>query len=79
MCFVAILLVREFWGRVDTCICKGESLPCSSETVTILLIGYPQAKNKSSNYKRQNCASSARGMSSIPGCGIKISCFKGRS
>ena len=72
-------MVREFWGRVDTCICKGESLPCSSETVTILLIGYPQAKNKSSNYKRQNCASSARGMSSIPGCGIKISCFKGRS
>ena len=79
MCYVAILMVREFWWRVDTCICMGESLHCSSETVTILLTGCPQEKNKRSNYKKQNCASSVRGMSSNPGCGIRIPCFKGQS
>ena len=70
---------RRVWGRVDTCLCMGESLHCSSETVTIFLIGYPQAKNKRSNYRKQNCASSVRGMSSNPGCGIRIPCFKGQS
>jgi len=28
------------WGRMDTCICVAESLPCLPETTTILLIGY---------------------------------------
>ena len=27
------------WGRMDTCICVAESLPCLPETTTILLIG----------------------------------------
>ena len=27
-------------GRMDTCICMAESLPCSPETTTTLLIGY---------------------------------------
>ena len=27
-------------ARMDTCICMAESLCCSSETMTILLIGY---------------------------------------
>ena len=29
-----------FWRRMDTCICMAESLCYSSETITILLIGY---------------------------------------
>ena len=28
------------WGRMDTCICMAESLHCSPETLTTLLIGY---------------------------------------
>ena len=31
---------ERFAGRVDTCICMAESLCCSSETTTTLLIGY---------------------------------------
>ena len=30
---------RGIWGRMDTCICVAESLFCSLETVTALLIG----------------------------------------
>ena len=33
------------WGRVDTCLCMAESLCCSPETVTILLIGYILIQN----------------------------------
>ena len=28
------------WGRMDTCVCVAESLHCSPETITALLIGY---------------------------------------
>ena len=31
---------RGVWGRMDTCICMAESLCCSPEIVTTLLIGY---------------------------------------
>ena len=31
---------RAVWGRMDTCICPTESLHCSPETVTTLLISY---------------------------------------
>ena len=31
---------RGVWGRMDTCICKAESLCCSPESITPLLIGY---------------------------------------
>ena len=31
---------RGVWGRMDTCICMDESLHCSPETITTLLIGY---------------------------------------
>ena len=34
-------------GRMDTCICMAESLPCSPETTTTLLIGYAAAAAKS--------------------------------
>ena len=31
---------RGVWGKMDTCICKAESLCCSPETMTTLLISY---------------------------------------
>ena len=31
---------REVWGRMDTCVCTAESLHCSPDIITILLIGY---------------------------------------
>ena len=31
---------REFKGRMDTCTCVAESLCCSPETITTLLISY---------------------------------------
>ena len=31
---------RGVWGRMDTCICVAESLPCSPETVTILFVNW---------------------------------------
>ena len=35
---------RGVWGRIDTGICMAESLPCSPETITTLLIGYEKMK-----------------------------------
>ena len=35
---------KGFWGRMDTCICMAESLPCSLETKTTLLISYNPTK-----------------------------------
>ena len=37
---------RGVWGRMDTCIYMAESLCCSSETTTTLLIGYTPIQNK---------------------------------
>ena len=37
---------RGVWGRMDTYMCKAESLYCSPETITILLIGYMPIENK---------------------------------
>ena len=33
-------------GEMDICICMAESLPCSPETITILLIGYSPIQSK---------------------------------
>ena len=35
---------KGFEGRMDTCICMAESLPCSLETKTTLLISYNPTK-----------------------------------
>ena len=35
---------RRVWGRMDTCVCMAESVHCSPETTTILLISYIQYK-----------------------------------
>ena len=57
------------------CICMAESLLCSPETVTILLICYTSTQNKKDKTKKKTtCASSARGVSSNPGWGIKSPC-----
>ena len=37
---------RGIWGRMDICICMAESLCCSPETVTRLLISYTPNQNK---------------------------------
>ena len=37
---------RGGWGRVDTCTGRTESLHCSSETATTLLIGQTPIQNK---------------------------------
>ena len=37
----------EAQGRMESCICMAESLPCSPETNTVLLNGYTQHKLKS--------------------------------
>ena len=37
---------REVWGRMDTRICMAESLRCSPETITTLLIGHTPIQNK---------------------------------
>ena len=38
---------RGVWGRMETCICMAESLPCSPETITTLLISYTLIQIKS--------------------------------
>ena len=38
---------------MDTCVCMAESLPCSPETITTLLIGYNPIQNKKFFYKRK--------------------------
>ena len=37
---------RAVWRRRDTCICMAESLLCSRETITILIISYIPIQNK---------------------------------
>ena len=38
--YVAAWMGGGVWGRMDTCICMAESLRCSPETITVLLINY---------------------------------------
>ena len=37
---------KGVWGRMDTCVCMAESLCCSPETTTTLLMGYTPIQNK---------------------------------
>ena len=37
---------KGVWGRMDPCICMAESLSCSPETITTLLISYTPIQNK---------------------------------
>ena len=36
---------KGVWGRTDMCISMAESLPCSPETITTLLISYSPIQN----------------------------------
>ena len=45
-CYVATWKGGESVGRMDTCICIAESLRCSPETITTLLISYTPIQNK---------------------------------
>ena len=46
-CYVAGWIWRGVWGRMGTCICLAESLCCSLETITtLLLISYTPIQNK---------------------------------
>ena len=45
-CYVAAWTGRGVWGRTDTCLCLAESLHCSPETITTLLISYTPIQNK---------------------------------
>ena len=40
------------WGEMDTCICMAESLRCSPETITTLLIDYTPIQNKKLKKKK---------------------------
>ena len=44
---------RGVWGRKDMCICMAESLCCSPETITTLLIGYTPVQNKKCKLKKK--------------------------
>ena len=44
-CSVISCMEGESGGRMDTCICMAESLHCSPETITALLIGYILIQN----------------------------------
>ena len=49
---------KRFRGRMDTCVHMAESLCCSPETITTLLIAIPQYKIKSfkkETFSRKNC------------------------
>ena len=46
---------RGSWGRMDTCICMAESLHCSPETATTLLIGHTPIQNKKFRKKDSLC------------------------
>ena len=45
-CYVAACLGGGVSGRMDTRVCLAESLGCSLETITTLLIGHPPIENK---------------------------------
>ena len=47
-CYMAAWMRGEFGGIVDTCMCTAESLCCSPETTTALLISYPPTHTKKS-------------------------------
>ena len=44
---------RGVWGRMDIGICMAESLSCSPETITTLLIGYTPIQNKKFKRKKK--------------------------
>ena len=60
---------REVCKRVDICMCMTESLCCSPETITTLLIGYAPTQNKKFKQKTGPCRSPALYGHSLKGVG----------
>ena len=54
--------VKNLGGRMDTCICMAESLHCSPETITTLLIGYSPIQNKKLKKKKESVGENLRSM-----------------
>ena len=46
---------RQVWRRMYACICMTESLHCSPETITTLLIGYTPIQNKMLKKEKRFC------------------------
>ena len=44
----------KVWGRIGTCVCMAESLCCSPDTTTTLLIGYTPMQNKMFKFEKKN-------------------------
>ena len=42
----------EVWGIIDTCKCMAESLCCTPETITTLLVDYSPIQNKKFNKRK---------------------------
>ena len=60
---------RRVWGRMDSCIYMAESLSCSLQTITTLLIDYTPIQNKKLKKKKKNPAANAGDTGLIPGLG----------
>ena len=59
-------------GKMDTCTCMAESLHCSPETITTLLIGYTLIQNKEfKNRKRESNKHSLSGWY-VPGTVLSV-------
>ena len=43
------------WGRMDSCLCMAESLPCSAETVPALFVNRLYPNTKSLKKERKKC------------------------
>ena len=52
--FCASLDGRRVWGRMDTCVWMAESLHCSPETTTTLIVCYILIQNKKFKVKKKN-------------------------
>ena len=63
-CNSAQYYVTDVWegrlGRMDTCICIVESLPCSPQTITTLFIGYTPIQNKKFKKKERKKKTSSK-------------------
>ena len=70
-----ILDGRAIWGRTDTCIHMAESLPCSPETFTALLLHYTPIRNKKTFFFKEELTSllmRVKEKSQKPGLNVNI-------
>ena len=60
----------SLWGRMETYICMAESLCCSPETITVLLIGYIPIQNRRRQWQPTPVLlrGKSHGLRSLVGC-----------